>query len=410
MIVVLLQTCPQAVCSASLVGYTPLHFAIHGTARILAGQTAAAQQREEEEARVQQQQEQQRAQTEHKFTSSNTTVVVVRRLIEGNIAVVHIKDRDGETPLRHFCHEMDPTVHRLMVHARDTYNESDQEIRYLRQHPVIRQCWDTFQLLVKAAATAQQQHTLSVLQEGAGEREMVHAIVQNMDCLENFTFSLLTLKLCRDQLGQVDEKGDLPVHILSSMGVRPQRYEFKVRSSCQTQQQRQGGKGNNAGVSMNAMDLFLAFHKAAAWTPNRSGDLPLHLVLRNCAQWEDGVETLLRVYPAAVTVRDKSSGLYPFMRAAVDESASMTTLFRLIRFCPEFSRFADGTEQQGKKLAQHGCGFSGEVEEATCQDVLREFVYSTEGMTQHKRSAEVPLSSPATAEGSSSLPKRRRIF
>jgi len=390
-IAVLLQTCPQAVCSASVVGYTPLHLAIRGAALILSGQSSAVPQHEED-ARVPQQ-EQPR---ESDAPPARTTVVVVRRLIEGNIAVLHVKDRDGETPLRHFCHYMEPIVHKLMVHARDTYHGTEQEIQYLRQHPIIGQCWETFQLLVKAATA----HASTVLHDSLSEREMVHDVVKNLDCLESFTFSLLTLKLCRGQLEQRDERGDLPLHILSSVKVRPQRYEFKLPSSSQ---QQVPTRCRCTDVSMNAMDLFLAFHKPAASMPDRDGELPLHLVLRNNAQWEDAVETLMRVYPAAVTVRDKKSGLYPFMMAAVDESASLTTLFRLIRACPEFSRFVDGAK------AQEGCCCANRQEdEVSCLDVLRDFVCGTREETQSKRAAEASLSS-STRHESRSTQKRPRI-
>lgn len=347
---ILLQTCPEAACSASVVGYTPLHLAIRSGAALILSAAEAIQQH------LQQQQQQQPHENGHDDQgtqqypepqpqrSSNSgnetsdtsthqsTVIVVRSLIERNFAVLHIKDRDGETPLRHFCHHMEPVVLRIMVHARIS---SSDEVQYLRSHPIIRQCWETFQLLVKAAAPRRQ-----VLQEDddLSEDQMMHATVQNLDCIENFTFSLLTIKLCREQLQMADHRGDLPVHILSSISVVPQRYtNIKLTTSSSSD-------GSTDDIpfptNMNPMKLFLAPHKAAASTPNSDGDLPLHLVLRHNACWEDGIETLLRCYPAAVTIPDKRSGFYPFMMAAVaGSSASMTTLYKLLRACPEFSRF-----------------------------------------------------------------------
>jgi ankyrin repeat protein len=344
---ILLQTCPEAACSASVVGYTPLHLAIRSGAAFILSAAEAVQQHLQEQQRHETVHDDQRTQhnpepqpqrsPNNSHESSETsphqsTVIVVRSLIQRNFAVLHIKDRDGETPLRHFCHHMEPVVLRIMVEAR---NSSSDEVQYLRSHPIIQQCWETFQLLVKAAAPRRQ-----VLQEDGdlSEDQMMHATVQNLDCIENFTFSLLTIKLCRDQLSIADHRGDLPVHILSSISVVPQRYtNIKLATSSSSE-------GSTDDIpfptNMNSMKLFLAPYKAAASTPNRDGDLPLHLVLRHNAQWEDGIESLLRCYPAAVTIPDKRSGFYPFMMAAVaDSSASMTTLYNLLRACPELSRF-----------------------------------------------------------------------
>jgi hypothetical protein len=347
-IAILLQTCPEAACSASVVGYTPLHLAIRSGAAVILSAAVHQHGNDDESQHPPDQQRQPTADNANEHLDSSphhSTVIVVRSLIERNFAVLHIKDRDGETPLRHFCHHMEPVVLKIMIHARS----SSDEVQYLRSHPIIQQCWETFQLLVKAAAPRRH-----ALEDEASEKEMMHATVQSLDCIENFTFSLLTLKLCREQLQMVDHKGDLPVHILSSMSVVPQRYASVKCSSPSAPD----GMTNEIPfpVTMNAMKLFLAPYRAAASIPNSNGDLPLHLVLRHNAEWEDGVETLLRFYPAAVTVPDKQSGLYPFMMAAVaGSSASMTTLFNLIRACPEFSRFQKNNKDQAK---EHGLSSS----------------------------------------------------
>lgn len=353
-IAVLLQTCPQAACSAKVVGYTPLHLAIRAGAAVMhsAGQqqqppvaAAAASSLLVLNNAESQQQPTVLLPPRNNSTPSSyhhpASVIVVRRLIEGNISVLHVKDRDGETPLRHFCHHMEPIVHQIMLNARSTTTSGEDELHYLRRNPILRQCWETFQLLVKAAAPGQSS------EHDNDDEEMVHATVQNLDCLENFTFSLLTLKLCQNQLGKVDRKGYLPVHILSSISSVPQRYSSKVKVAASSSQD-EDESNDLVSSPRNAMYLFLSPYPQAASTPNRSGDLPLHLVLRHNAQWDDGIDTLLRVYPAAVTIPDSQSGLYPFVMAA-ESSASMTTLFRLIRACPEFSRFRKRDEQHKTK-------------------------------------------------------------
>jgi hypothetical protein len=50
--------------------------------------------------------------------------------------------------------------------------------------------------------------------------------------------------------------------------------------------------------------------------PNSQGRLPLHIAIENGLGWNEGTAVIYRAYPAAVSVRDPVTGLFPFLAAA----------------------------------------------------------------------------------------------
>lgn len=87
----------------------------------------------------------------------------------------------------------------------------------------------------------------------------------------------------------------------------------------------------------------------AAETKTDDGSLPLHLAIRNGHTWIPGIQAIYRSYPAAGSVRDASTGLYPYQLAAAkkpqpedDEEwdrkrylSELTTTFELLRADPD---------------------------------------------------------------------------
>jgi hypothetical protein len=373
----LLQTFPAAVRSHRVAGYTPLHLAVRGAASAIQQELSS---RNSEDASI--------IETEHNVygqssSSLSAALSVVRSMVYEDPSVVGIKDQDGDTSLALFCKSMESSVRIILHQTRHLHHakEDGEESLFLKNHPLVMDCWITFLVLVRAASPL-----AFIADNGDG---IIHAIAGNLDCLESFSFTLLALTLHGDSdLATFSAAGNLPLHIMANLSVKPGRYHQRRRnnkqSSLDLEDQESSQNGNDEPAStLNAMDLFLAFNKSAAAVPNKAGNLPLHILLSKKVSslsnssliWQQGVTSLLKANPAAVTERDQASRLYPFMMAAASASAcrtnnhpenndcdggvvdevvnnvaasnSVTTTFQLLRACPEISRFVgQGNEVQ----------------------------------------------------------------
>jgi len=69
-------------------------------------------------------------------------------------------------------------------------------------------------------------------------------------------------------------------------------------------------------------------------------DLPLHIVLKQ--KWYlvglDDLAVLVNAHPKALTTIDPVLGLFPFQLAACCENTSISTIYYLLRECPEFKQ------------------------------------------------------------------------
>mmetsp|Transcript_21638 Transcript_21638/g.63542 ORF Transcript_21638/g.63542 Transcript_21638/m.63542 type:complete len:505 (-) Transcript_21638:1450-2964(-) len=88
-------------------------------------------------------------------------------------------------------------------------------------------------------------------------------------------------------------------------------------------------------ITSNIIDLLVKVDSLAASTPDCRGRLPLHLAVEAGRTWEDGLDVLLDASPRAVEILDPTTFLYPFMAAAVGESSSIDTVFRLLQRNPD---------------------------------------------------------------------------
>ena len=87
----------------------------------------------------------------------------------------------------------------------------------------------------------------------------------------------------------------------------------------------------------------------AAEARTEDGTLPLHRAIRNGHTWIPGIQAIYRSYPAAGSVRDASTGLYPYQLAAAKKPqpedddewdrkrylSELTTSFELLRADPD---------------------------------------------------------------------------
>lgn len=83
------------------------------------------------------------------------------------------------------------------------------------------------------------------------------------------------------------------------------------------------------------VELLKCFPLAASIPDYASGRrLPLHQALKHGRNWEQGAKDLYRAYPAAITVMDKGTSMFPAQLAAT-ASCDVTTIFELLREYPQ---------------------------------------------------------------------------
>eukprot|EP00591_Stephanopyxis_turris_P001438 CAMPEP_0195507110 /NCGR_PEP_ID=MMETSP0794_2-20130614/619_1 /TAXON_ID=515487 /ORGANISM="Stephanopyxis turris, Strain CCMP 815" /LENGTH=346 /DNA_ID=CAMNT_0040633673 /DNA_START=208 /DNA_END=1248 /DNA_ORIENTATION=- len=93
---------------------------------------------------------------------------------------------------------------------------------------------------------------------------------------------------------------------------------------------------------LKMLRLAMKIHPTQLMESDEDDNLPLHLAIIRGGRkkWDNGsIDCILHAYPGAMTKQDKKSRLFPFMLAAVGDRASLNTVFRILRDCPELERF-----------------------------------------------------------------------
>ena len=91
---------------------------------------------------------------------------------------------------------------------------------------------------------------------------------------------------------------------------------------------------NSPYLHRRAVNDIVAKYPAGAGRPFND-KLPLMIAIENGFEWKDGVNSLFYAAPFALTSRDSDLSLYPFMLAAATDDPSLSTIFELLRNCPE---------------------------------------------------------------------------
>eukprot|EP00554_Chaetoceros_debilis_P013753 CAMPEP_0194126746 /NCGR_PEP_ID=MMETSP0150-20130528/60153_1 /TAXON_ID=122233 /ORGANISM="Chaetoceros debilis, Strain MM31A-1" /LENGTH=706 /DNA_ID=CAMNT_0038820625 /DNA_START=77 /DNA_END=2197 /DNA_ORIENTATION=+ len=116
---------------------------------------------------------------------------------------------------------------------------------------------------------------------------LVHAVVMFNEWLPAEVLEF-AIQLKPEQLEQKDDlKGDLPLHIATSMNADPK-----------------------------IISMLIKHFRDAAEFKNASGQLPLHIALSNSSANINTINNLLEAFPHACQYKDPKSGLLPFMLAA----------------------------------------------------------------------------------------------
>jgi hypothetical protein len=104
---------------------------------------------------------------------------------------------------------------------------------------------------------------------------------------------------------------------------------------------------NNSHPSV--IEILVQANPAAAMIPSRPANLlPLHYAVASGKQWNQGVQTILDIYPEAVSRIDTRTGLFPFLTAASVNEADCTTILELLLADPSLmDRQERDTKAQG---------------------------------------------------------------
>lgn len=134
----------------------------------------------------------------------------------------------------------------------------------------------------------------------------LHAIVQS-PCeppLMEFAIQLLG-----DAIYQRDDDGHLPLHL-----------------ACQ------------APVESILLSMVLNAYPDGASIADNTGRLPLHLAIASGKKWNDELVMIFQADPTVLGKQNPQNGLYPFLQAACQDDACLSTIYDLLRANPENAR------------------------------------------------------------------------
>lgn len=100
-------------------------------------------------------------------------------------------------------------------------------------------------------------------------------------------------------------------------------------------------------------NLLLRADPETAKLRDGAGRLPLHLAIMSNKPWNNGISSLLKEFPTALTIPEPTTGLLPFMMASVGKEASLNTVFQLLIAFPCACASQNGTLDETLISPQH---------------------------------------------------------
>jgi len=237
---------------------------------------------------------------------------IVQRLVEADLSVVHMRDKENRVPVE-LIHEVISARWHGEVKKALKSEFVTELISILRDENLLR-VRRKAKLLIKAMYHGSISDPLpnDILWRP------LHACAGVANC--PISFIQMATKSNLHLLHEPDENGNLPLHIAAANPYST----------------------NNPAEEFNTVAYLVDQNPAAAAAPNNKGELPLHLAVKNGKLWEDGVKEIYEAYPAAVCERDSDWQLFPFKVAAIVGKGSidsMNTCYMLLRSFPELERF-----------------------------------------------------------------------
>jgi ankyrin repeat protein len=124
----------------------------------------------------------------------------------------------------------------------------------------------------------------------------------------------LSISLFPNQVRELDEWGNLPLHYLVS------------KPACKHQH-------DHSGYICKLKKLLELFPQGASYRDGPSSQLAIHLAIENGHEW-DMIRPLVNAFPESLTKPDVTQGLYAFQLAAYSKDSSLTATFELLRAAP----------------------------------------------------------------------------
>ena len=141
----------------------------------------------------------------------------------------------------------------------------------------------------------------------------------------------LIVRLFPNQLEHRDSNsGNHPLHVAAS---QPSLYPRRNAHA------RQYSPRLIDPCKMETIEVLLKTFPSAATIPNKKGELPLHLALKQGKRkWDMGISALVDAESDTLLLRDPTTNLHPFQLAAAfpvnDETEAVGTIFQLLMSCP----------------------------------------------------------------------------
>jgi hypothetical protein len=226
----------------------------------------------------------------------------------------------------------------------------EERLRYITHHPVssrtgrdLEANWQCGYILVKAAQGPKQGQGLSLAsnptfetylgsdgvdgkdkEDGEGTNNnaamlparqlMLHACLKAND----IPLALIerAMKRYHDQLDEIDELGDLPLHLVAA-------------------------QGQAADDTDDLLGEILKAYPPAACVRNNDGAMPLDLAMASGRRWETGIQKLLQVNPEALwetTASNIPDSLYPLVFATLLHHDATSLVFGILTAKPGLAR------------------------------------------------------------------------
>lgn len=175
---------------------------------------------------------------------------------------------------------------------------------------------------------------------------------------------MLAIRAFPNQIREADEhsgNGNLPLHMVASWGIKPSRREEQEDARAPARYVASMDPIAQRTKAMVVSELLTEYPDAAR-VRNKRGKTPLALLVEAGGTWfNGGVRRMVRAYPEALNIRDRKTGLMPFMAAATACRGSnaregsyadlkvLTTIFELLRNEPRAVRPSSRSRKKKKR-------------------------------------------------------------
>jgi len=278
----------------------------------------------------------------HAACRCGAPVDVLELLLRWNSNVVHLRDYEGLTPLLRLW------VRYYVILG----SEAIEAVSAPEQvNGILSEAWNKTQLLLKTAY-----HGLVDLPPGM-RFYPVHAAAA-VDCPR--AVLRIAILLYPEQLELKDNDGNTPlsvaisapiykVHDLSEDGYDMNRmYGFtddepEQDNNTNNEDTSQQQESANASNCPSVIEVILETNTNPAKITDNEGRLPLCQAIIERKSWKDGLKAIIDAYPDALSLKDSTTQLFPFMLAAVSDDNNpndncLDTIYRLLKANPELVR------------------------------------------------------------------------